>query len=171
MNGDVTLAATSANTLTLKDHLVLVTGSNFTTPLSGQQGYIMTGTLEADGTAIASATATKYATLNLTYGVWLIIGQIGYFNVNNSSTNTSASITNNYTSIHTTDATAYAKTGQRLNYTNTVGLGIENHELVSRVVTVTAALQNHYLNSTITYTGGPLTQYNASTNFYAVRIA
>ena len=117
LNGDVTLASASANTITLNDHLVLCTGSNFTAPLSVQQGYIMTGTLEADGTAITSATATKYATLPLTYGVWLIIGQIGYFNVNNSATNTSASISNKYTSIHTTDATATAKTGQRLNYT------------------------------------------------------
>ena len=91
----------------------------------------MTGTLEVDGTAITSATATKYATLPLTYGVWLIIGQIGYFNVNNSGTNTSASISNKYTSIHTTDAAATAKTGQRLNYSNTVGLGIENHETVT----------------------------------------
>ena len=171
MNGDVTLAQTSANTLTLKDHLVLCTGSNFTTPISGQHGYIMTGILEADNTTIASGTATKYATLNLTYGVWLIIGQIGYFNENTPASHTSASISNKYTSIHTTDAAPLPKNGQRLNYTNVVGLGIENHELISQVVTVTSVLTPYYLNSNITYTGGPLTMYNASTNFYAVRMA
>jgi hypothetical protein len=82
LNDDVTLASASANTITLNDHLVLCTGSNFTTPVSGQQGYIMTGTFETDGTTIVTATAIKYATLNLTYGVWLIIGQIGYYNAN-----------------------------------------------------------------------------------------
>ena len=40
LNGNVSLAQTSANTLTSNDHLVLCTGSNFTTPVSGQQGYI-----------------------------------------------------------------------------------------------------------------------------------
>jgi hypothetical protein len=124
----------------------------------------MTGTLEADGTFITSATATKYATLNLTYGVWLIIGQTGYFNVNNSDTNTSASKSNKFTSI-------YTNSGLRQNCTSTVGLGIENHETVSGVATVNNSLTNYYLNSTITYTGGPLTMYNAATNFYAVRIA
>ena len=38
LNGNVTLASASANTITLNDHLVLCTGSNFTTPVSGQQG-------------------------------------------------------------------------------------------------------------------------------------
>jgi hypothetical protein len=171
LNGDVTLASAYTNTLTLNDHLVLCTGSNFTTPVSGQQGHIMTGTLETDRTSITSGTATKYATLNLTYGVWLIIGQIGYFNVNNSGTNTSASISNKFTSIHTTSGTANALYGLRQNFTSTVGLGIENHETVTRVATVNNSLTNYYLNSTITYTGGPLTMYNLSTNFYAVRIA
>jgi hypothetical protein len=77
LSGNVTLASAYTNTLTLNDHLILCTGSNFTTPVSGQQGYIMTGTFETDLTTITTAQATKYATLNLTYGVWLILGQIG----------------------------------------------------------------------------------------------
>jgi hypothetical protein len=58
MNGDVTLASTSANTFTLKDHLDLVTGSNFTTPVDGQQGYMVTGTIVTDQTTITSNSAT-----------------------------------------------------------------------------------------------------------------
>ena len=101
----------------------------------------------------------------------MIIRQIGYFNVNNSGTNTSASISNKFTSINTSSGTANALYGVRINATNTVGLGIKNHESVSRVVIVPSANVAYYLNSTITYTGGPLTMYNLSTSFYAVRIA
>ncbi len=171
LNGNVTLASASANTITLNDHLVLCTGSNFTTPVSGQQGYIMTGTLEADGTSISSNTATKYATLNLTYGVWLIVGQVGYYNVNNSGTNTTAAISIKWHTIHTTAASNNLLYGIRMNNANSVGLGIENHETLSRVVTVTSASTSYYLNASITYTGGPLSMYNASSYFHAVRIA
>jgi hypothetical protein len=171
LNGDVTLASASANTITLNDHLVLCTGSNFATPVSGQQGYIMTGTLEADGTSITSGTAIKYATLKLTYGVWLISGQIGYYNVNNSGTNTTAAISTKWHTINTTSVTAALLNGIRMNNANSVGLGVENHETLTRVVTVTSASVSYYLNTTITYTGGSLSMYNASTFFNAVRIA
>ena len=78
MSGDVTLAATSANTLTLKDHLVLVTGTNFITPVNGQQGYIATGTITLNATSITSGSSIDFASINLSYGVWLIIGHLGY---------------------------------------------------------------------------------------------
>jgi hypothetical protein len=123
LNDDVTLASASANTITLNDHLVLCTGSNFTTPVSGQQGYIMTGTFETDGTTIVTATAIKYATLNLTYGVWLIIGQIGYYNANA----TAASISIKWHTISTSVAVSLLY-GIRMNATNSIGTGIENHE-------------------------------------------
>jgi hypothetical protein len=63
LNGDVTLTSASANTITLNDQLILCTGSNFTTPVSGQQGYIVTGSNEPSGTLITSGQATKYSCL------------------------------------------------------------------------------------------------------------
>jgi hypothetical protein len=54
LNGDVTLASASANTITLNDLLVLCTGSNFTTSVSGQQGYMITGTNATDNTSIGT---------------------------------------------------------------------------------------------------------------------
>jgi hypothetical protein len=166
LNGDVTLASASANTITLNDHLVLCTGPNFTTPVSGQQGYIINGTFETDFLSIASAVAIKYATLNLTYGVWLIIGQIGYHNANA----TAASISIKWHTISTSVTTSLLY-GTRINATNTIGTGIENHETLSRVVTVTSASQAYYLVAYIAYSGGTLTTYNSSSLFYAVRIA
>jgi hypothetical protein len=166
LNGDVTLASAYTNTLTLNDHLVLCTGSNFTTPVSGQQGYIQTGTFEPDLTTITTATAIKIATLTLTYGVWLILGQIGYYNGNA----TAASISNKWHQISTSVAVQLLY-GIRINATNSIGQGIENHETLSRVVTVTSASQTYYLVSYISYTGGTLTTYNSSSYFNAVRIA
>ena len=69
LNGNVTLASASANTITLNDHLVLCTGSNFTTPVSGQQGYIVTGTNTTNATSISSGTSIDFASINLSYGV------------------------------------------------------------------------------------------------------
>ena len=126
----------------------------------------MTGTLEADGTSITSGTATKYATLTLKYGVWLITGQIGYYNGNA----TAASISNKWHNINTSVAVNMLY-GIRMNATNSIGNGIENHETLSRVVTVTSASQTYYLVAYVSYTGGPLTTYNQSSYFHAVRIA
>jgi hypothetical protein len=126
----------------------------------------MTGTLETDLTTITTATATKIATLNLTYGVWLILGQFGYIN----STTTSASISIKWHTISTSVAVQLLY-GIRINATNTMGQSIENHETLSRVVTVTSASQTYYLVGYIAYTGGPLTTYNSSSYFQAVRIA
>ena len=39
-----------------------MTGSNFTTPVSDQQGYIKTGTNTADGTTITTTTTTATTT-------------------------------------------------------------------------------------------------------------
>jgi hypothetical protein len=156
LNGNVTLASASANTITLNDHLVLCTGFNFTTPVSGQQRYIISGTFETDLTTITTATAIKYATLTLTYGVWLIIGQVGYYNGNA----TVASISNKWHMINNSVNVSLLN----------IGTGIENHETLSRVVTVSSASANYYLVAYISYTGGPLTTYNSSSLFNAVRI-
>ena len=164
MNGDATLASAYTNTLTLNDHLVLCTGSNFTTPVDGQQGYTITGTLEADGTAITSGTATKFGTVGLTYGVWIIFNQAGYL------ASGSVTFSNRTISIHSTSGTANIKYGTRSNASISLGSANENHDSCSRCVTVTNGLTNYYINATLTFTG-TLAMYNASTSLYAVRIA
>jgi hypothetical protein len=73
----------------LNDHLVLCTGSNFTTHVSGQQGYNVSGTLTAD-TLIASPNVTtlsifSYGSVTLTYGIWLILGNAGFQNTANGT--------------------------------------------------------------------------------------
>ena len=88
LNGDVTLASASTNTLTLNDHFVLVTGTNFTTPVSGQQGYNAKCSLTTDtlvsapnitsGTVFSYNGGTGGTTLSLPYGVWFIYGNAGF---------------------------------------------------------------------------------------------
>ena len=101
LNGDVTLASASTNTLTLNDHLVLVTGANFTTPASGQQGYSVSATLTTDTLVsnpnISSATVYSYnsgtGVLSLPYGLWIIYGTAGFqVTVPVSSTGTISSV-------------------------------------------------------------------------------
>jgi hypothetical protein len=104
--------------------------------------------------------------INLTYGVWPIIGQIGYYNANA----TSASISIKWHTI-STSMSVNLLNGIRINATNSIGQGIENHETLSRVVTVTSASVNYYLVAYIAYSGGPLSTYNSSSLFYAVQIA
>jgi hypothetical protein len=97
LNGNVTLAQTSANSLTLNVHLILCTGSNFT---SGQQGYIVTGTITTDLTSIPTATSVSLASISLSYGVWLIIGQAAIYN----SSGTAATMNNKQFSINTANS-------------------------------------------------------------------
>jgi hypothetical protein len=89
-----------------------------------------------------------------------------YYNANA----TSASVSIKWHTISTSVAVSVLN-GIRINATNTIGQNIENHETLSRVVTVTSASQTYYLVAYISYTGGPLTTYNNSTYFNAVRIA
>ena len=147
MNGDVTLASASTNRLTLNDHLVLCTGSNFTTLVDGQQGYTITGTLEADRTSITSGQATKFATVGLIYGVWIIFGQASYLSSGG------VTFSRRIISIHSTSGTANLKYGTTSNASITLGSGNENHDSCSRCVTVTNGLTNYYINATLTFTG------------------
>ena len=172
MNGDVTLAQTSANTLTLKDHLVLVTGTNFTTPADGQQGYMVTGTIGTDLTAIPTNGANmNFASITLSYGVWMVFGQIGYYN---STSGVSVTIANKLFSIHSVSASNTPKYQYRVNYSGTIGGQVSNSDQISRIVIVTTnpSSANYFLNGGITWSGsGTLVTYAANTNFYAVRIA
>ena len=150
MNGDVTLAQTSANTLTLKDHLVLVTGTNFTTPGDGQQGYTVTGTIGTDLTAIPNTgTAMNFASITLSYGIWMVFGQVGYYN---STSAISVTIANKLFSIHSVSASNTPKYQYRVNYSSTIGGQVSNSDQFSRIVTVTTnpSSANYFLNGGIT---------------------
>ena len=152
LNGDVTLASASTNTLTLNDHLVLVTGTNFTTPISGQQGYIITGTNTTDSTAITSGSNLTYSTIDLSYGVWMVFGQIGLQNLTGG---TQATMTVKNFGIHTAQSiiAKYANNYQTTSYLAANKSAAEN---ISRIVTVTTASTPYYLVAAISYTNGPL---------------
>ena len=169
LNGNVTLASASANTITLNDHLVLCTGSNFTTPLSGQQGYMITGANATDLTSITSGSPVTYSTINLSYGVWIVFGQIGYIN-NNASGGASASISSKFFGIHsaTSISLAYAN---KYNVTNSLAATLSGADNFSRIVTVTSVSTPYYFVGQLTYTGGPIYTNTSHTNFTAVRIA
>ena len=166
LNGNVTLASASANTITLNDHLVLCTGSNFTTPISGQQGYIKTGTNTADATAITSATSIDFATINLSYGVWLIIGHLSYYST------AAGTITDKYFWINST-ATTQSTTNMIKNaYSNlSVGANKSHVDCTQRIVTVTSASQDWFLGANLTFSTATLTTRSSNTYLYAVRIA
>ena len=166
LNGNVNLAQTSANTLTLNDHLVLCTGSNFTTPGSGQQGYMVTGTNTTDVTPITTGTATSLASITLSYGVWLIVGQGG---INNSSgAAASCVMTNKQFGISLSSPTAYQN---RSIGSFTLGIGQTAWEQCTRVVTVTNNATTYYLNVYMNYSAGTLQTWSTQTILYAVRLA
>ena len=163
------MASASANIITLNDHLILCTGSNFTTPTSGQQGYMITGANATDLTSITSGSSVTYSTLNLSYGVWIVIGQIGYVN-NNASGGASASISSKFFGIHSSASIALTY-ANKYNVTNSLAATVSAADNFSRIVTVTNASTPYYLVGQLTYTGGPINTSSAYTNFYAVRIA
>ena len=165
LNGNVTLASASANTITLNDHLVLCAGSNFTTPVSGQQGYIKTGTNTTDATAITSASSIDFASINLSYGVWLIIGHLSYFS------NAAGTITDKYFWINS-QATTQSTTNMIKNtYSISVGLNKSHVDSIQRIVTVTSASQDWFLGANLTFSTTTLITRSSNTNLYAVRIA
>jgi hypothetical protein len=169
LNGNVSLAETSANTLTSNDHLVLCTGSNFTTPVSGQQGYILTGTNTTDLTSIPTATVTSLASITLSYGVWLVIGQGGIYN---SSGATAACVMSNKQFGLSNSATAFeAKFQSRSIGSYTLGIGVAACEQCTRVVTVTNSATPYYLLAFVNYSAGTLPTWSIQSNLYAVRIA
>jgi hypothetical protein len=169
LNGNVTLAQTSANTLTLNDHLNLCTGSNFATPVSGQQGYIVTGTNVTDLTSIPSATATALASIILSYGVWLITGQAAIYN--SAGAAASAVMSNRQFGITTSTTALEGKYINRAVGSSTLGIGVAAYENVTRVVTVTNSSTTYNLLAFINYSSGTLQTWANNTNIYAVRLA
>ena len=168
LNGNVNLAQTSANTLTLNDHLVLCTGSNFTTPGSGQQGYTVTGTNATDLTSIPSATVTILASITLSYGVWSLIGQAALYN---TSSTTTCAMSNRQIGISNSATAFEVKYQFRAVGTNTLGIGAVACEQANRIVTVTNSSTPYYLLVYANYSTGTLQFYASNAHFYAVRIA
>ena len=168
LNGNVTLAQTSANTLTLNDHLVLCTGSNFNTPSSGQQGYMITGTNVTDLTSIPATTVTMLASITLSYGVWSLIGQAGIYN---ASSTTTCAMNNKQIGISNSATAFETKYQSRAVGTNTLSIGAAACEQANRIVTVTNSSTPYYLLAYVNYTTGTLQSYTSQSHFYAVRIA
>jgi hypothetical protein len=98
LNGNVTLAQTSANTLTLNDNLLLCTGTNYATPnVNNMLGFGSTGSITADTNTdspnITSGVLFNYGTVTLPVGVWLLYGTAGFqVTVPVSSTGTITSV-------------------------------------------------------------------------------
>ena len=143
---------------------MLCTGSSFTTPLSGQQGYIITGTNTTDATSITSGTSIDLAIINLPYGVWLITGHLGY------TTASSGNITTKIYWISSTTATLLNSNMAKTAHTMAIGSGISFVDTITRVVTVTNANTPYCLSAQITFTNA-ITTRSSNTNLYAVRIA
>ena len=169
LNGNVTLAQTSANTLTLNDHLVLCTGSNFATPASGQQGYMVSGTNTTDLTSIPTATVTALASITLSYGVWLVEGQAGIYN--SSGAAASCAMTNKQIGISNSATAFESKYQNRAIGSYTLGIGVAACEQCTRVVTVTNNSTPYYFLAFVNYSAGTLQTWTVQTILYAVRLA
>jgi hypothetical protein len=169
LNGNVTLAQTSANTLTLNDHLNLCTGSNFATPVSGQQGYIVTGTNVSNQTSIPTATVTGVSSITLSYGVWFIIGQAGIYN--SSGASSTCTMSNKQVGISTSATAIEGNYQNRSIGSFTLGIGSAACEQCTRIVTVTNNSTSYYLNIFVNYATGTLLTWTTQTNLYAVRLA
>jgi hypothetical protein len=169
LNGNVTLAQTSANSLTLNDHLILCKGLNFPTPVSGQQGYIATGTIVTNQTSIPTSTVTTVASITLSYGVWLIIGQGGIYN--SSSAAASCVMNNKQFEISSSGTTTEGTFQNRSIGSYAAGIGVAACEQCTRVVTVTNSSTSYYLNMFVNYSAGTLLTWATQTNLYAVRLA
>ena len=132
--------------------------------MSGQQGYMVTGTNTTDATAITSATSIDLAYINLSYGVWLIIGHLGY------TTASSITITTKIHWISSSSATLLNSNMVKTANSLSIGSGISFVDNMQRVVTVSNSSTTYYLSAQITFTGSINTR-SANTNLYAVRIA
>ena len=137
----------------------------FTTPVDGQQGYIITGTNATNQTSAANQAYVNYSTINLSYGVWMVIGQIGYQNVTGGTT---ATLTTRFFGISGSSGAVTNNYASRQSHSISMNAGISSAEMLTRIVTVTNASTPYYLVGQISYTGGPLNTASAYTNFYAV---
>jgi hypothetical protein len=137
--------------------------------VNGQQGYIVTGTITTDQTSIPTATVTVLASITLSYGVWLVIGQGGIYN--SSGASASCVMTNKQFGLSNSATAFEAKYQSRSIGSYTLGIGVAACEQCTRVVTVTNSSTPYYLNVYVNYSTGTLLTWATQSNLYAVRIA
>lgn len=170
LNGNVTLAETSANSLTLNDNLSLCTGTNYATPnVNNMLGYGFTATIVTD-TLISSPNITTntlfvYSSINLTYGVWLLYGTAGF------QVTTAGTITSVQVSIGSSNTAISGNFGVTDQSTQTVRDATYISHNVMRIMSVSAASVPHYLLGKYTFTGCTLNSRQGYSSFYAYRIA
>jgi len=171
-NGNVTLAQTSENTLTLNDHLILCTGTNWSVPSTGGMlGFGSTGAIVSDTLVsapnITSSNVFSFGSVTLTYGVWLLYGTAGF----QITVPTAGTITSVQVSIGNTSTTLSGNFGIRDDSTQTVTNSTYMSHQVMRITSVTTASSTQYLNARYTFTGCTLNSRVGYSSFYAYRIA
>ena len=172
LNGNVTLAQTKANSLTLNDNLSLCTGTNYATPNDNNMlGYGYTGTIITDTLVslpnIQSNTGLNFSNITLTYGVWLLYGNAGIQVTVTSGTGTitsaqvsigsSGAINGNF--AHTEQSTLTVRDATYISYQT------------MRIMSVSAASSIQYLVGKYTFTGCTLNTRQGYSSVYAYRIA
>ena len=138
-------------------------------PVSGQQGYMVTGTNTTDLTSIPTATVTALASITLSYGGWLLVGQGGIYN--SSGAAASCVMSNKQIGISSSATAFESKYQNRSIGSYTLGIGVAACEQCTRVVTVTNNATPYYLHAYVNYSVGTLQTWTALTNLYAVRLA
>ena len=170
LNGNVTLAQTKANSLTLNDNLSLCTGTNYATPnVNNMLGYGYTGTIVTD-TLVSSPNITTntlfiYSSISLTYGVWLLYGTAG-FQVTTAGTITSAQV-----SIGSSNTAISGNFGVTDQSTQTVRDATYISHQVMRIISVSTVSSIQYLVGKYVFSGCTLNTRQGYSSFYAYRIA
>ena len=174
LNGNVTLAQTKANSLTLNDNLSLCTGTNYATPNENNMlGYGITGTILTDTLVsapnISSNTGLNFSNITLTYGVWLLYGNAG-IQVTVPSGSTTGTITSAQVSIGSSGAINgnFAHTEQS---TLTVRDATYISYQTMRIMSVATVSSTQYLVGKYVFSGCTLNTRQGYSSFYAYRIA
>ena len=170
LNGNVTLAQTSANTLTLNDHLILCTGTNWSVPSTGRMlGFGSTGAIVSDTLVsalnITSSNVFSFGSVTLTYGIWLIYGTAGF------QITTNGTITSVQVSIGTSSTSISGNFGIKDDSTQTVTNSTYMSHQVMRIMSVSSASVTHYLVGKYTFTGCTLNSRVGYSSLYAYRVA
>ena len=153
-----------------KDKIVVPEKTLFFDQISDIDTYI-TNQNFVTSTILTNALA-YYATLasiTLSYGVWLLVGQAGIYN--SSGAAASCVMTNKQIGISNSATAFETKYQSRAVGTNTLGIGAAACEQANRIVTVTNSSTPYYLLAYVNYSVGTLQTQTNLTNFYAVRLA
>ena len=128
---------------------------------------MITGTNATNQSSMSNATTTQLASINLSYGVWLIMAQAGIYNAHATST---CAITNKQFCVSSTTSFETLYQNRSIG-TNTLAVSAAACEFVHRVATVSSASATYYLLGFCNYSTGTLQTWSGLTNLYAVQIA